>query len=51
MKEDPLILSCAEERIATGQRISVDGSEGTITLEGQRNALSYIPEWGADDPL
>jgi rifampicin phosphotransferase len=41
----------ATECIATGQRITVDGSEGTITLEGQRNALSHTPESGADTPL
>jgi rifampicin phosphotransferase len=44
-------LPDATERIATGQRITVDGSEGTITLERQRNALSHIPESGADAPL
>ncbi len=29
----------ATERIATGQRITVDGSEGTVTLEGQHDVL------------
>jgi len=34
----------ATERIATGQWITVDGSEGTVTLEGERDGLSHVPE-------
>src|SRR5712692_7192633 len=34
----------ATERIATGQWITVNGSEGTVTLEGQNDVLSKFPE-------
>ena len=34
----------ATERIVTGQRITVNGSEGTVTLEGQDDVLSNFPE-------
>ncbi len=34
----------ATERIATGQRITVNGSEGTVTLEGPDDVLSNAPE-------
>jgi phosphohistidine swiveling domain-containing protein len=34
----------ATEHIATGQRITVNGSEGTVTLEGQNDVLSNFPE-------
>ncbi len=34
----------ATERIATGQRITVNGSEGTVILEGQNDVLSNFPE-------
>ena len=34
----------ATERIVTGQRITVNGSEGTVTLEGQHDVLANFPE-------
>jgi phosphohistidine swiveling domain-containing protein len=39
----------ATERIATGRRITVDGSEGAVVLEEQRNASATIAESGADE--